>query len=107
MMSYPIVTICCSTRYRDEIIKLYNELTKRGYVVLADLTDHNDQLNFDKVMVDQMHLHKIDIADKVFFLLKDNHMGESVSKEFEYAKNKSKSIYIVELKEVQTLEESC
>lgn len=95
MKEFKIASISCSTRYRDEIISLYNELTCKGYIVLADLTEHDKQGEFDKDMVDRMHLTKIDMADKIFFLIKDNHMGESVTKEYEYAKSKDKDIKII------------
>ena len=85
MCEYPIATICCSTRYMNEILQYYNELTAKGYIVLADLMPHDKQDEFDKEMVDDMHLSKIGIADEVHFLIKDNHMGESVEKEFQYA----------------------
>lgn len=95
MDNFKIVSISCSTRYRDEIINLYNKLTCEGCIVLADLTDHDKQDEFDKEMVDRMHLKKIDMAEDIYFLVKDNHMGESVTKEFEYAKSKNKNIKII------------
>ena len=95
MNRYPLITICCSTRYIQEIIDYYNELTQKGYIVLADLTPHDKQHEFDKELVDKVHLSKIDMADEVHFLLRDNHMGESVTKEFEYAKSKEKYMKIV------------
>ena len=95
MDKYPIITICCSTRYIPEIIDYYNELTQKGYIVLADLSPHDKQHEFDKELVDKIHLSKIDMADEVHFLWRDNHMGESVKKEFEYAKNKEKYMKIV------------
>lgn len=85
MCEYSIATICCSTRYIDKILKYYNELTAQGYVVLANLMPYNNQDEFDKEMVDDMHLSKIGIADEVHFLLKDDEMDESVEKEFQYA----------------------
>ena len=97
MNLYPIITICCSTRYIPDIIDYYNKLTEQGYIVLADLTPHDKQHEFDKELVDRMHLSKIDMSDEVHFLLKDNHMGESVKKEFEYAKDKEKYIKIVSI----------
>lgn len=97
MNLYPIITICCSTRYIPDIIDYYNKLTEQGYIVLADLTPHDKQYEFDKELVDRMHLSKIDMSDEVHFLLKDNHMGESVKKEFEYAKDKEKYIKIVSI----------
>lgn len=97
MERYPIIAICCSTKYISEIIEYYNILTTRGYIVLADLTPHDKQTEFDKELVDKIHLAKIDMADEVHFLLRDNHMGESVNHEFEYAKSKEKYCKIVSI----------
>ena len=96
-MDYKIATICCSTRYRDVIIKLYNELTEQGYIVLADLTDHNRQNEFDKEMIDNMHKRKIDMADLVYFIVKDGRMGKSVTNELNYAREKNKEYMIREI----------
>ena len=71
-MNYKIATICCSTRYIDKIIELYNELTERGYIVLADLTDHDRQEEFNKEMIDDMHKTKIDMADVVYRYIYDS-----------------------------------
>ena len=97
MNRYPIITICCSTRYISEIIEYYNELTQKGYIVLADLTPHDKRHEFDKELVDKVNLSKIDMADEVHFLLKDKHVDESVKNEFEYAKAKEKYITIVSI----------
>ena len=94
---YPIATICCSTRYKTEILKLYNELTEQGYIVLADLTDHEKQNEFEKNMIDNMHRQKIDMASVVYFLVKDNHMGKSVKEEFLYVTENNKPYKIKEI----------
>lgn len=96
-MNYEIATICCSTRYIEKIIELYNELTERGYIVLADLTDHDRQEEFNKEMIDDMHKTKIDMADVVYFLIKDGHMGESVTDELNYTREKNKKYMIREI----------
>lgn len=96
-LKYPIITLCCSTRYIGNILEYYNMLTTQGYIVLADLTPHDRQAEFDKAMVDKVHLAKIDMADEVHFLVRDKHMGESVSKEFEYAKQHEKYCRIIEI----------
>ena len=96
-MNYEIATICCSTRYIEKIIELYNELTERGYIVLADLTDHDRQEEFNKEMIDDMHKAKIDMADVVYFLIKDGYMGESVTDELNYAREKNKEYMIREI----------
>lgn len=97
MSNYPVVTICCSTRYRDEIIKYYNDLTEKGYIVLADLTDHTRQELFDKTMVDDMHKRKINMSDEAHILVKDNHYGDSVKSELLYAIDKGKTCKIVHI----------
>lgn len=94
---FPIITICCSTRYTKEIIDYYNELTQKGYIVLADLTPHDKQNEFDKELVDKVHLSKIEMADEVHFLLRNNYMGESVKKEFLYALDKEKYMKIIHI----------
>lgn len=96
-MNYKIATICCSTRYIEKIIELYNELTERGYIVLADLTDHDRQEEFNKEMIDDMHKTKIDMADVVYFLIKDGYMGESVTNELNYTREKNKEYMIREI----------
>lgn len=95
MSKFPIITICCSTRYPEQIIKYYNELTKQRYIVLADLTEHNKQNEFNKELIDEMHRAKIDMSDEVHFLVKNGNMGESVSREFDYAKSKFKRHKII------------
>ena len=97
MQKYPIITICCSTKYIDEIIKYYNELTEQGFIVLADLTDHSRQELFDKAMVDDMHKQKIDMADEVHVLIKNNHYGESVKSELLYAIDLDKYCKIIHI----------
>ena len=94
---YFITTICCSTRFREDIIRLYNELTERGHIVLADLTEHDKQEQFDKPMVDEMHLEKIMMADIVYIVTKNGYMGESVSLEHEFAKKLGKTINYIDL----------
>lgn len=98
MKDYPIVTICCSTQHRVELIRYYNDLTEKGYIVLADLTEHDRQGAFDKEMVDDMHKRKIDMSDEVHFLVAEKHIGDSVGDELAYAINNGKDCRIVHIK---------
>ena len=84
-MKYPVVTICCSTRYLDKVVEHYNELTHTGHIVLAELSDHDKQNEFDKRLVDDVHLAKIDMSDEVHILVKNGEMGESVTEQYNYA----------------------
>ena len=99
MDKFPIITICCSTRYLPQIIDYYNKLTQEGNIVLADLTPHDKQNEFDKELVDKLHLAKIDMCDEVHILIYNHRMGYSVGKEHDYAKKIGKPIkfiYVVE-----------
>ena len=48
-------------------------------------------------MIDDMHKAKIDMADVVYFLIKDGYMGESVTNELNYAREKNKECMIREI----------
>ena len=95
-MNYEIATICCSTRYIEKIIELYNELTERGYIVLADLTDHDRQEEFNKEMIDDMHKAKIDMADEIFVINVGGYIGDSTRSEIQYAKMHGKKVNYLE-----------
>ena len=84
------------------------ELTKEGYIVLSwcalpdwyfqgnDKAHIGDQEGVKKI-VDEVHLRKIDLADEVFVINKDQYIGESTRREIEYAKSIGKPIkYLVD-----------
>ena len=91
-MKYKIASISGSTRFRDEILKVYNDLTEKGYIVLADLTDHSRQGVFDKEMIDDMHREKIKMADLVFVVNPKGYIGESTRNEIKFATQLGKTI---------------
>lgn len=95
MNKFPIITICCSKRYIRKMINYYNKLTQEGYIVLADLTQYNKQEEFDKELVDKVHLAKIDLADEVHFLLKYDKDLEKLNKELRYSISKEKYMKMV------------
>lgn len=47
-------------------------------------------------MLDDMHKRKIDMADYIFVINKDNYIGESTRSEIEYAENTGKPVYYLE-----------
>lgn len=103
----PIVCLCGSTRFTAEMLVKQWELTKQGKIVLSwcalpnsyfsgeDKTHIGDQEGV-KEIVDEVHLRKIDLADTVFVLNIDGYIGESTTKEIEYAKSKNKPIEYLE-----------
>ena len=98
-----IVCICGSTRFRDEIAAARAKLTLEGEIVVgpevlvrsdpayADLHD-SDQ----KVMLDSLHLRKIDLADYVYVVNPGGYIGESTRREIEYALGNGKPVQYLE-----------
>ena len=98
-----IICLCGSTRFTEEMLVKQWELTKQGFIVLSwcalpewyftgeDKAHIGDQEGV-KEIVDTVHLRKIDLADEVFVINKDNYIGESTSKEIAYAHSKKKAL---------------
>lgn len=98
---YPIVTLCGSTKFKDEFLKTQKELTLKGYIVISvGLFGHSgDNEVFSdgvKEMLDDMHKAKIDLADAIFVINVDGYIGESTKNEIEYAKKHNKEIFYLE-----------
>ena len=77
---YKIVTLCGSTRFKDEFLKVQKELTLKGYIVNSvGLFGHSgdDEVLDDgvKEMLDEMHLAKIDKADEIFVVNPSGYVG--------------------------------
>lgn len=94
---YKIVTLCGSTRFKDEFLKVQKELTLKGYIVNSvGLFGHSgdDEVLDDgvKEMLDEMHLAKIDMADEIFVVNPSGYVGESTSREIAYARNQGKPV---------------
>lgn len=85
-MKYPVITICGSMRYYDDMLKAAETLTAHGYVVLMPfVADYADGQPEDdrKVMLDEMHRQKIDMSDAIVII--GEHRGESTVRESNYA----------------------
>lgn len=99
-MKYPVVTLCGSTRFKEEFERANRELTLGGYVVISvGCFGHSGDTFTDeaKVMLDDIHKQKIDMADAIFVINKDGYIGESTRSEIEYAKAHAKVIYYMEM----------
>lgn len=96
MTKRKIVCLCGSTRFKDEYIKANRNETLKGNIVLSvGLFGHIEGLDMSsetKKMLDELHLHKIDLADEILVLNVDGYIGESTKKEIGYAKNLNKKI---------------
>lgn len=104
LKKYRVITLCGSTKYKDEFLKVQKELTlKENIVISVGLFGHADgdyekNIITDeiKVMLDDMHKRKIDMADEVFIINKDGYIGESTRSEIEYAIKTGKKVNYLE-----------
>jgi hypothetical protein len=90
-----LVTICGSTKFRAEIAAANRDLTLAGDIVLAPgVFQHTgDVVTEDqKIALDNLHLHKIDLADEVYVVNPGGYLGESTRREIAYALRTGKSV---------------
>ena len=95
---YPVVTLCGSTKFKDEFFEVQKRLTLQGYIVISvGLFGHaGDDLQGAKEMLDDMHKRKIDMADEIFVVNKNGYIGSSTKSEIDYAKAHGKIINYLE-----------
>lgn len=95
-MEFPVITLCGSTKFKDEFMFMQKELTLQGWVVISvGLFGHSgDTITpMQKIKLDQMHKQKIDMAEAIFVINKNGYVGESTLSEIRYAKEHGKKIY--------------
>ncbi|MDO4940874.1 MAG: hypothetical protein Q4E33_04190 [Erysipelotrichaceae bacterium] len=103
--NYKVITLCGSTRFKDEFYEVQKRLTLEGNIVISvGLFGHSGDDEVwtagTKEMLDDMHKAKIDMADEIFVINVDDYIGTSTKSEIEYAKTHNKKInYLVEHKE--------
>ena len=97
--NYEIVTLCGSTKFKEDFIKAQEELTLSGKIVISvGLFGHADNkfntviTEETKEMLDDMHKRKIDISDSIFVINKNNYIGKSTLSEIKYALQTGKPV---------------
>lgn len=106
--NYKVITLCGSTKFKDEFMKVQKKLTLDGNIVISvglfgysgdqEVWDGMDEgtLSKTKKMLDDMYKRKIDMADEIFVINVGGYIGESTKSEIEYAKKHCKNInYLV------------
>ena len=105
---YPVVTLCGSTRFKDEFMEAQKRLTLEGNIVISvglfghsgdrEVWENMDEgtLTKTKEMLDDMHKRKIDMADSIYVINVGGYIGESTRSEIDYAKDHGKKICYLE-----------
>ena len=99
--NYKVITLCGSTRFKDEFYRVQKELTLKGYIVISvGLFGHSGDEEVwaegTKEMLDDMHKRKIDMADEIFVINVDGYIGSSTKSEIEYALANNKVVTYLE-----------
>ena len=98
-MNFPIITLCGSTKFKDDFIETQKTLTLDGWIVISvGLFGHaGDKISEkEKVMLDEMHKEKIDLAQAIYVINRGGYIGHSTKSEIEYAKKTGKLIMYLE-----------
>ena len=98
---YPIITLCGSTRFKEQFLKAQKRLTLEGNIVISvGLFGHSgdDEVWTEgtKEMLDDMHKRKIDMADAIYVINVGGYIGESTRSEIEYALRTGKKVNYLE-----------
>lgn len=113
MGRYPVVTLCGSTRFKDDFIAAQKQLTLDGKIVISvGLFGHagdrevwegmsEGEVTAAKLMLDDMHKRKIDMSDSIYVINRDGYIGESTASEIAYAAKNGKEIAYME--EIESL----
>ena len=98
---YPVITLCGSTRFKEQFLQAQKRLTLEGNIVISvGLFGHSGDDEVwtvgAKEMLDDMHKRKIDMADAIYVINVGGYIGESTRSEIEYAKRNGKEVLYLE-----------
>ena len=105
---YPVITLCGSTRFKDQFMEAQKRLTLEGNIVISvglfghsgdqEVWENMDEgtLTKTKEMLDDMHKRKIDMADSIYVINVGGYVGTSTKSEIEYAIAHGKEVRYLE-----------
>lgn len=105
---YPVITLCGSTRFKSSFYEVQKRLTLQGNIVISvGLFGHagdeevwegmdEDTVTETKLMLDDMHKRKIDMADGICVINVNGYVGSSTRSEIAYAAAHGKTITYLE-----------
>ena len=98
---YPVITLCGSTRFKEQFLEAQKRLTLEGNIVISvGLFGHSGDEEVwkegTKEMLDDMHKRKIDMADTIYVINVGGYIGSSTRSEIEYAKKQGKQVLYLE-----------
>ena len=105
---YKVITLCGSTKFKDEFLKAQKDLTLKGNIVISvglfghsgdsEVWENMDEgtITKTKEMLDDMHKRKIDMSGEIFVINVNGYIGDSTKSEIEYAIKTGKKVNYLE-----------
>lgn len=98
---YKVITLCGSTRFKEQFLEEQKRLTLEGNIVISvGLFGHSGDEEVwregTKEMLDDMHKRKIDMADEIFVINVGGYIGSSTASEIDYARQTGKPVRFLE-----------
>ena len=97
--NYKVITLCGSTRFKEDFERVNRELTLLGNIVISVGAFGHAGDTFteeQKIMLDDIHKRKIDMADAIYVINKDGYIGSSTRSEIQYAIAHGKQVIFME-----------
>ena len=95
-----IITLCGSTRFKEQFDATNKELTLEGHVVLSYgcWGKHNPdpRIEMKKELLDQVHKVKIAMSDAIYVINLGGYIGKSTRSEIAYALEHGKEVHFLE-----------
>lgn len=93
---HEVVTLCGSTRFKDDFQKAQESLTLAGKLVISlGFFEHAEGKIISpetEALLADIHRQRIDMSDAVFVINRDDYIGKSTAAEIEYARAAGKAV---------------
>ncbi|MDH6365213.1 hypothetical protein M2139_002215 [Enterococcus sp. PF1-24] len=96
MTNLKVITLCGSTRFKDEFREIEAKLALVGAAVFSvGFFEKSEGIEITKEqekLFKQLHFSKIDLSDEIFVIDVNGYIGESTRKEIDYAMQNNKVV---------------
>jgi hypothetical protein len=100
-----VITLCGSTKFKEQFEKANAFLTLKGNIVISlGFFEQSEGIEITKEqaeLFEKIHYEKINMSDEIFVIDVNGYIGNSTRKEIEYAKQHGKSIGYYSLSDIK------
>ena len=93
------ITICGSTRFKDQILEVAEGLTLDGHIVMMPTVFRHDDPNLStelRIRLENQHREMINKSDAIFVVNVDKYIGEATYSMLDWATRMKKEVYFLE-----------